>query len=462
MFRLVIADPRRFTSGLLAALCLLGGQATPAAAQIPAAGEARSTPAGATLPQRPAVRLGVDMLEVEGFASLRGKRIGLITNPTGVTGDLRSTADVLFAAPSVQLVALYGPEHGVRGAAAAGDKVADERDAATGLPVFSLYGKTRKPTPEMLADVDLLVYDVQDIGSRSYTYISTLALAMETAAECGKAVIVLDRPNPLGGQRVEGPVLDPRVRSFVGQLEVPYLHGMTVGELAQMINGEGWLGNMNAAPPEERGGDARGGAERKRLRCELQVVKMAGWKRDMLWADTGLVWTPTSPHIPHAESAFYYAATGILGEMPALSVGVGYPLPFELLGHPQIDGRSLAAELNGRRLPGVFFRPAFYTPFYSRFSGKTCGGVQVILTDARQAVLTEIQFEALDAVRRLYPDIRVFNEKADRDAMFDKVCGGSTIRELFVSGAPLERVRAAWRAGVDEFRARRAPYLLYP
>lgn len=190
---------------------------------------------------RPApVRLGIDVLIADGFKPLVGKRVGLITNPTGVTGDLRSTIDVLHAAPGVQLVTLFGPEHGMRGETPAGDDVADDRDAATGLPVHSLYGKYRKPAPEMLAGLDVLVYDIQDIGARSYTYISTLALAMEAAAEQKVAFVVLDRPNPLGGIRMEGRPLDLQFQSFIGQIPVPYLHGMTVGELAQMINGEGW------------------------------------------------------------------------------------------------------------------------------------------------------------------------------------------------------------------------------
>lgn len=412
---------------------------------------------------RPRVLPGIDVLARDGFQPLRGRRVGLITNPTGLTADLRSTIDVLHAAPDVQLVALYGPEHGVRGEAAAGDRVADARDPHTGLPEFSLYGRTRKATPEMLRDVDLLVFDVQDIGSRSYTYISTLALAMEAAAENGKGFVVLDRPNPLGGERVEGRVLDPKFRSFVGQLEVPYVHGMTVGELARMINGEGWLGNMGPASAGPAGYDAptaEGSAARAGLQCDLTVVPLEGWTRAMLWPDTGLVWTPTSPHIPRAETALYYAATGIAGELQSLSIGVGYPLPFELCGAPGVDGRKLAAALNARRLPGVFFRPMYFTPFYGAHAKAVCGGVHILITDPRVAALSEIQFHLLDAVAGLNPEIELLNPK--RAAMFDKVCGGDGTRLRIAERRGIDAVLQHWRAGVDQFRQRRAKYLLYP
>lgn len=393
----------------------------------------------APLPVLARVKLGVDVLADGGFAALGGQRIGLITHPAGVAGDMRSTIDVLMSAPGVKLVALFGPEHGARGDAPAGDKVEDYKDPATGLPVRSIYGKTRKPTPEMLADIDTLVFDLQDIGSRSYTFISTLAVAMEAAAENGKRFIVLDRPNPITGVRIEGRPLDLKFQSFVGQLPIPYLHGMTVGELAQMINGEGWL---------------KGG-----VKCDLSVIPMQGWTRDMWWDQTGLVWVPTSPHIPRADSSAFYACTGILGELGAVSIGVGYTLPFELIGKPGLDAEKLAAELNGRKLPGVFFRATYFQPFYAAHAKKTCGGVQVVLTDRNAADLTAIQFHAMDALRRLDPEIRFFGAK--RDDMFDKVCGTDIIRRLIEQNAPIEDVLRAWRAGVDEFRTAREKYLLY-
>ncbi len=398
-----------------------------------------STGSGQTHRPAPRVQLGVDVLIEQDFAPLRGKRVGLITNPTGVTGDLRSTIDVLHEADAVELVALFGPEHGVRGEIHAGGQIADSRDAVTGLPIRSLYGKHRKPPPETLADLDLLVFDIQDIGSRSYTYISTMALAMEAAAENGKPFVVLDRPNPLTGNKVEGRPLDLEYQSFVGHLPVPYVHGMTVGELAQMINGEGWLA---------------GG-----VKCDLQVIPMKGWRRDMWFDQTGLQWVPTSPHIPRAGTALYYAATGIMGELHVISEGVGYTLPFELCGKPGIDPQKLADELNRRKLPGIFFRPLYFNPFYGPYARQTCGGVHVLFTDRDAAELTPIQFHVMDAVRKLYPETKLFGQR--RDATFDKVCGTDQIRRLFEQGRPLDEVLAVWRQGVDDFRARRTKYLLY-
>lgn len=389
--------------------------------------------------ESPRVRLGIDELARGNFAPLAGKRIGLITNPSGVAGDLRPTTDILHGAPNVQLVALFGPEHGVRGDIYAGEKVADARDSVTGLPMLSLYGKTRKPTREMLEGLDVLVYDVQDIGSRSYTFISTLALAMEAAAEAGVKMVVLDRPNPIGGLRVEGRPLDLTFRSFVGQLPIPYNHGLTVGELAQMINGEGWLA---------------GG-----IKCDLTVVLMQGWRRSMIWQDTGLTWVPTSPHIPHAQHAFFYAATGTMGELHALSEGVGYPMPFELAGGPGIEPEKLAAELNRRNLPGLYFRPAYFQPFYGRLEKKPCAGVQLIFTDPRRAEISVIPFHIIDAVSRIKPDTKWFGSK--RDDMFDKVCGTDRVRKMFLDQRPIEEILAFWRDGVEQFKAQRSKYLLY-
>lgn len=394
-------------------------------------------PSFASPPEK--VRLGIDELVRANFQPLAGKRVGLITNPSGVAGDLRPTTDILHAATEFKLVALFGPEHGVRGDIYAGEKVADARDSVTGLPVLSLYGKTRKPSPEMLGGLDVLVYDVQDIGSRSYTFISTLALVMEAAAEARVKVVVLDRPNPIGGERVEGRPLDIKFRSFVGQLPIPYNHGMTVGELAQMINAEGWLA---------------GG-----VKCELTVIPMKGWKRSMIWSDTGLTWVPTSPHIPRADSAFFYAATGTMGELHVLTEGVGYTQPFELAGGPGIEPEKLAAELNGRKLTGLYFRSAYFQPFYGRLEKKPCAGVQLILTDPRAAELSVIPFHLIDAVSKLKPDTKWFGNK--RDDMFDKVCGTDQIRKMFLDGKSIEEILAFWRGGAAEFAAARKPYLLY-
>jgi uncharacterized protein YbbC (DUF1343 family) len=336
------------------------------------------------------------------------------------------------------LVALYGPEHGIRGSIHAGDHVADDRDAQTGLPVYSLYGKTRKPTPAMLEGVDVLVYDVQDNGCRSYTFISTLGNIMEAAAERGIEVVVLDRPNPLGGERIEGRPLDLKFKSFVGAYPIPYVYGLTCGELAGMINGEGWL-------PEGRP-------------CRLTVIPMQGYRRDMTWPETGLHWVPPSPHVPRADTAAFYAATGIMGELQVLSEGVGYTQPFELAGAPWIDAPAFARELNSRHLDGVTFRPVWWKHYYLRKTDEPFAGVQVHL-GPRPASLTMIQFHVMDAMRKLYPDRTFFGSK--RDAMFDQVCGTDQVRKMLEAGAPIARIEQLWNQGVDDFRSRRAKYLLY-
>src|SRR5256885_11222277 len=267
------------------------------------------------------VQLGSDLLAANGFKELQGKRVGLITNPSGINRNGESTIELLRRAPGVKLVALFGPEHGVSGDVKAGESIAERTDKRTGLTVHSLYGTTRKPTPAMLKGLDALVYDLQDTGVRSYTFISTMGLAMEACAEAGVEFVVLDRPNPLGGERVEGPMIDERFRSFVGQWDIPYIYGLTCGELARMINGEGWI----------------------KKPCNLTVIPMKGWRRSMVWRDTGLPWVPTSPNVPHAESPFYYAATGLFGEIAGGSgatIGTRIKRPFECVIAPWLDAQK--------------------------------------------------------------------------------------------------------------------------
>jgi uncharacterized protein YbbC (DUF1343 family) len=385
---------------------------------------------------QPAVQTGIEVLAAGGFDPLRGKRVGLITNPTGVNRNLRATVDILASAPGVRLVALYGPEHGVRGDARAGQKVASAKDPATGLPVHSLYGSTTKPTAAMLKGVDLLVFDIQDIGSRSYTYIYTMGRAMEAAAENGIPFMVLDRPNPVGGDRVEGNITESGFRSAVSPYPVPYCHGLTVGELASMINQKGWI----------------------KQKCDLTIIEMKGWRRNMNWVETGLPWVPTSPHIPKPESAHFYAATGIVGELPSVSIGVGYTLPFELAGRPGIGARSFANEMNRRNLPGVFFRPMSWTPFYAIFKGQPVGGAQIYVEDANSAELTRLNFEVMDAIRKLSPSTKLFGAST---RMFDLVCGTDTVRKGFLSGQSGTTVWRSWNQGSAGFRSTRKPYLLY-
>jgi len=409
-------------------------------------------PPAALRAQTPAVRAGIEILREQKFDVLRGKRIGLITNPTGVDHTLCSTVDILHGESDLKLTALFGPEHGVRGDHAAGDVVGGSNDPATGIPVYSLYGATRKPTGEMLQDIDVLVYDIQDIGCRSYTYISTMGLAMEAAAERGIPFVVLDRPNPLGGERMEGSLVEDGFRSFVSQYPVPYVYGLTCGELALLLNGEGLL---------------EGGR-----RCDLTVIKMEGWRRSMVFEDTGLPWVPTSPHVPHPWSPLYYVATGVLGELGVISEGVGYTLPFQVLAAEWIDAQVLTDSMNALQLPGVRFRPITFVPFYGRDQGKRLHGAQIHILDPRSTPLMPIQFHFLQVNHALHADRNPFLlAEPSRIRMFDLVAGTDEVREEMTeragSGEAMsERMRAEdamkrLEEGVEEFKARAAKYLLY-
>jgi uncharacterized protein YbbC (DUF1343 family) len=386
------------------------------------------------------VKTGIEVLKASHFKILQGKRVGLITNPTGVDNNLRSTIDILHEAPNVQLVALYGPEHGVRGDVHAGDKVSDFKDPNTGVPVYSLYGATRKPTKEMLEGVDLLVYDIQDIGCRSYTYISTMFLAMQAAAENDIEFVVLDRPNPLGGRKVEGNQVEEGFFSFVSQLRIPYVYGLTCGELAEMINGEGMISRP----------------------CKLTVVKMKKWRRRMNFDDTGLPWVPTSPHIPFAHSAYFYPVSGILGELGYLSIGVGYTLPFEMFAAEWINAEEFAKALNAKNLPGITFRPIHLKPYYSVGAGTNMQGVQIHLTDFNKARLSDIQFHVMEVAARLYPEHKVFEHAPDnRFNMFDKVCGTDFIRRAFSKNHRYDDIEAYWTKDEESFRKLSKKYYLY-
>ena len=386
------------------------------------------------------VKTGIEVLKAQRFELLEGKRVGLITNPTGVDDGLRSTVDILNEAPNVELVALFGPEHGVRGDAHAGDHVGNQTDPVTGLPVYSLYGKTRKPTSEMLRGIDVLVYDIQDIGCRSFTYISTMGEAMAAAAENGIEFVVLDRPNPLGGRKVEGPLVQDGFFSFVSQYRIPYVYGLTCGELAMLLNGEGMIGKP----------------------CNLHVVAMEGWKRDMVYEDTGLQWIPSSPHIPQAETAFFYPASGIVGDFGYLSIGVGYTIPFQMFAAKWIDAEQFADSLNALKLPGVIFRPIHVKPFYSVGQGKQLHGVQVHLTKYPDAPLTDIQFYVMQEIARLYPDRAVLaNADTARFRMMDQVTGSDYVRKTFAARNRFEDIRAYWYKDVAPFRTLSRKYYLY-
>lgn len=392
--------------------------------------------------RRTKVKTGIDVLERRGFDILQGKRVGLVTNPTGVASDLRQTADVLFTAPGVKLVALFAPEHGVRGDLEAGRYVPTYVDSRTGLPVYSLYGQRRKPTPDMLRGLDVLVYDIQDIGVRSYTYISTMGNAMEAAAENGVTFLVLDRPNPLGGNRVEGVMLDPKFKSFVGMFPIPYVYGLTPGELATMVNEEGWLTSG--------------------VKCDLKVEPMEGWERSMWWDDTGLEWIPPSPHIPRSSTPMFYVMTGLLGELGTANQGVGYTLPFELVGAPWVDGVWLARYLNSQALQGVEFRPLSYRPFYYDSSGLRYEGVQIHVVNRDRINLTAVQFTILDALYRLFPGKDIFaRARADRLDMFDKVNGTNEVRRELMSSKSIDELLRKFDQERAVFMIKREKYLLY-
>ena len=364
---------------------------------------------GTSQAQKIRIKTGIEVLKDQNFKCLEGKRIGLITNPTGVDNQMKSTIDILHEAPNVNLVALFGPEHGVRGDVHAGDHVTDIKDATTGLPVYSLYGKTRKATPEMLKDIDVLVYDIQDIGCRSFTYISTMGLGMEAAAENGKEFIVLDRPNPVGGLKIEGNLVEDDCISFVSQFKIPYLYG-----------------------------------------------------RKMDYVQTGLQWVPSSPHIPHPHSAIFYPVSGILGELGYMSIGVGYTIPFQMFAAQWVEAEKLAGNLNALNVPGVVFRPMYLKPFYSVGKGELLQGVQVHIMDVQKAPLSDIQFLVMQEIAALYPDRAVF-EHADkgRFRMFDMVSGSEEIRKRFSQRNRWEDVRDYWYKDAEDFRRLSKKYYLY-
>jgi len=389
------------------------------------------------------VKTGIEVLRESGFACLEGKRVGLITNPTGVDSELRSTIDILHEAPNVNLVALYGPEHGVRGEVHAGDHIATQNDTSTGLPVYSLYGSTRKPTPEMLQNIDVLVYDIQDIGSRSFTYISTMGLAMEACAELGIEFVVLDRPNPIGGLKVEGCYVEDGCFTFVSQFRIPYVYGLTCGELALLLNGERMLGS-GARPGES-------------AQCKLHVVPMEGWKRDMFYDQTGLQWIASSPHIPHAVTSFFYPMSGIAGDLAVMSIGVGYTLPFQLFAPADttIQPLELARNLNSLDLPGLHFRPVYFRPFYSRGQGTTLSGVQVHITDPAAAPLTDVNFYVIQEIHKLAPYIAFDLNRITR------VVGSPFITAKFAERFLFEDIRDYWYKDAEDFRRLSARYYLY-
>jgi len=382
----------------------------------------------------PRVTLGVDVLLSERIELVAGKRVGLLTNASGVDSELVPTVDRLARDPRLTLVQLWAPEHGLRGAVRAGAPIADEVDPATGLPVESLFGARRAPSPETLRRVDVVVCDLQDVGSRTYTFTTTMARAMAAAARAKKPFVVLDRPNPLGGLLFEGPIREERFRSGIGWGPVPVSHGLTIGELAAFYD------------------------EALAIGADLHVVPLKGWRRAMAWEDTGLTWVPTSAGIPHALHAHLYIATGMVGGVTRnVNEGVGTTMPFELIGADFVDGPRLAAALEAARLPGVRFRALAYTPYYGRFQGRTLPGVQLVLTDPRTFRPLRTALTILTTLERLYP--RQVRYRAKRS--FGRVWGTLAVLDAVRHGADAATIEASWAPELEVFAGARAKHLIY-
>ncbi len=372
----------------------------------------------------------------------QGKRIGIVTNHTAFNRQGQYITDVLGNIPRATITALFGPEHGIKGSAEAGAKVASGVDPIKGVPIYSLYGKTKKPTPEMLQNVDVLVFDIQDIGARFYTYIYTMALAMEAAAEQGIPFVVLDRPNPINGVAVEGNILEPQFRSFVGLYPLPVRHGMTVGELARMINEEGWLANG--------------------VKAELTVIPLKGWRRSMWFDQTGLKFIKTSPNMPDLETATVYPGICLL-EGTNVSAGRGTTMPFKIFGAPWIAGKQLAQNLNALHLPGVHFRDTTFTPvpikgaaLNPKFKHQQCGGVRIVVTDRNQFKPYLTGLHVVNTIYHMYPDSFQW-----RPSHFDRLTGTDKIRQAIIEGKDITVLEQSWQDDLKTYLRKRQQYLLY-
>jgi len=420
-------------SSLLAALLLLGLACTPQAQSSDGEKRPGGTEGDASAPGS-SVLPGVEVLLTDSIHLVRGLRAGLITNHTGIDSQGRSSIDRLMEASEVELVALYSPEHGIRGTERGGDQIESGMDATTGLPIHSLYGETRKPTPEMLQGVEVLLFDIQDVGARYYTYVSTMALGMEAAGEAGIPFVVLDRPNPIGGVTVQGTILDPEYSTFVGLYPIPMRHGMTPGELARMFVGE--FGIV----------------------ADLHVVPAAGWRGDMTFSETGLPWVPPSPNMPSVESALHYPGT-CLFEGTNISLGRGTDEAFQILGAPWLDGESLVRALDGYQIPGVRFEAIRFTPRGPgdrKFDGEEIPGVRFTVTSP--------EYDPTLATLALLRELR--DMSGDhwewRIRHFDRLAGTDLIRLGIDEGRTVEELRTGWNEALERFQEVRTPYLIYP
>lgn len=385
------------------------------------------------------LKLGVDCLfEASNIVKLRGKKLGLITNQTGVNSNLFSTIE-LFLNQDIQLIALFAPEHGLHGLEQAG--IGIEQQSIHGLPIYSLYGANRRATLSMLEGIELLVFDIQDIGCRSYTYLTTLCYILEEAAKYKISVMVLDRPNPIGGLIVDGPMLEDKWRSYIGYINVPYCHGMTIGELACYFNQEYQIG------------------------CDLEVIRMKGWQRSMSFKDTQLCWIPTSPNIPEAETPLFYASTGILGELGIANIGIGSTLSFKVVGAPWINARQFAKKLNAQKLPGVIFHPYYYRPLTGPYQSENCQGVLLFILDHKIYKPLSVQYMIIGLLKSLYRE--QFTERlkqlgVERKKNFCKANGNEYMLEILNN-----EKYVAWKLIAYQFEDRqkfltkRSAYLLY-
>jgi uncharacterized protein YbbC (DUF1343 family) len=385
---------------------------------------------------------GLERIFLHRLDLVRGRRVGLIVSPASIDLTYRHAADIFAARPECTLAALFGPQHGIRGETQ--DNMIEwegwPRDSRLGVPVYSLYGKTRKPTPDMLADVDVLVFDVPDVGTRVYTFIYTMALAMEAAKERGVPFVVLDRPNPITGLDIEGPVLDPAFASFVGMYPIPMRHAMTVGELARLFNDIGGIG------------------------CDLHVVEMEGWTR-AVWLDkTWLPWVMLSPNMPTLDTAIVYPGM-VLFEGTQVSEGRGTTRPFEIIGAPYIDPYQLTESLNALNLPGVHFRPTWFQPTFHKFAGQVCGGLQLHVLNRASFRSFRVAVEILKAIHRFHPQQFAWKEPPyeyvyDKNP-FDVIVGGDALRRHVENDTPWNAIEAEWEPKLNEFRELRRQYLLY-
>ena len=378
---------------------------------------------------------GIEVLLSDRLESLKGKRVALLTNQTGVDRKGVSNVDLLRAHPAINLVALFSPEHGVSGAAQAGEKVASGIDPKSGLPVHSLYGETKMPTAKMMQGIDIVLVDLQDVGTRFYTYASTLLYMLRAAETSGSEVIVLDRPNPQGGMMIEGPVLEPAFASFVGSYAVPVRHGMTFGELAQMFVGE------------------------DRLRTRLRVIAMRGWSRDLApYLAWDLPWVPPSPNMLSPRTAAVYPGTALF-EGTNISEGRGSEKPFEYIGGPFIDGAALAERLNAMGLPGVDFKPVAFTPDFSKYAGQHCHGVWVIPTNSNTFQPFRTGIALVKTVHDMYPD--KFEFRPGAPSFFDQLAGTDSVRKGILDGKSVSDIERQWQDGLNAFMQVRARYLMY-